>query len=99
MNYYNHFKGEPEQEGELSQYTPRIIPYHHQLAMLIDTLQFVLSKVSELCKWKQQEETGLKRKKSMIKLFDKNIDRLPQLKMEVIDVPLFDEIPKLVNRL
>ena len=57
--------------------------------MLIETMQFVLGKVNELYKWKQ-EESGLKRKKSMIKLFDKNIDRLPQHKIETIDVPLFD---------
>lgn len=88
MNHFNQYKEEQLREYSYPQ-TPRIIPYHEQISMLIDTLHFVLNKVSELCRWKQ-EENGLKRKKSVIKLFDKNIDHLPQVKMESIEVPVFD---------
>ena len=49
-----------------------MINYQQQMVMLIETLQFVVEKIGELYQW-QQEEIRVKRRKSLMKVFDKNI--------------------------
>ena len=92
MNYHNKFKTLDCPSGQLT------FTCQQQFAMLIESLEFVLSKLSELCRW-QSEQQGLTRKKSLLKLFDKNIDNLSSVKVESIGVPVFDEFPKIADRL
>jgi hypothetical protein len=94
MNYRKSLRSDPVREDRRED----DIGYEEQLGMLIDTLQFVLRKLGEVCRW-QTEQEGLKRKKSMLRLFDKNIDSLPSIKAEAIEVPIFDEFPKIIDKL
>ena len=92
MNYHNKFKTPDCTSNKLT------FTCQQQFAMLIESLEFVLSKLSELCRW-QNEQQGLTRKKFLLKLFDKNIDNLSNVKVESIGVPVFDEFPKIADRL
>ena len=82
MQYRKQFKSHKETEERYA------LKYHEHLSMLIETLQFVIQKVGELSQWQQEEER--RRRKSMLKVFDKNIDSIHPVKMEIIDPPVFD---------
>lgn len=64
--------------------------YRHMIFML-QAIEFLINKVTDLYRIQSQQE--LPRKKSIIRIYDKSIERLPppQFTMENIQLPSYEE--------
>jgi hypothetical protein len=75
-------------------------PYQHMLFML-QAIEFLLAKVCELYRL-QAEQEQQPRKKSIIRILDKSVERLPPtppLKFDIIQPPIYEESDKIMQEI
>jgi hypothetical protein len=64
----------------------------------MESIEFLLTKIDELFKMKLEQDSSA-RKKALIKIYDRNIDRLPHFKIEQIPLSPRSKIEELLNQL